>query len=1073
MNYFLLNNIKKRNFKKNPKMPKRPEIRTFLEKLENSRLYYILMAVFTLLIFAVDLTLPKGRIIWALYILPITAISWKLKKSSYTYLLSLFYILLIVASLLLDPAGPVPFEILLFNRILGIFVLISVTYYLVKRKEAAEMLIERENQLNNAIKYNPLPLMVRAEDGEVITINNAWTEASGYTIEDIPTIPEWAAKAYRDRQNAMIADISDVFNKIGKVAFGEHTIFSKNGEKRIWDLNAAQFGYLPDTRRAVITMAFDVTERKQIERRLEESIKTYSQTFNNTSVGIAHIDRNGKWLWVNRKLLEMLNFTPEELYARTFLDITHPEDLDKGTETDRRLWNHEIEEGIVEKRYITKDGKVLWVNIAISLADEGSGNEYKIAVIQDVSERKRFEEALKESEERFRKTFEFASAGIAHTLPDGTWLRLNDRYCELLGYTRSELENLSYLDVTYPEDLEKELENKRKLLSGEIRYFSMEKRYIRKNGSIQWVLLNCSLASEYSNNLIYFVSVVEDLTHHKKIEQELQIRRIRAEQLSSISKALSDVELDFQTVIETAVKCVHEFTGDPAGIRLISDDGAFIPYSSVYDSDEDIMAVLYEMASGIEQFSNEGLSGQAVRTGSSILISDMDRSAETIFIKQEFRPFIEKLGAGSILIVPLIVDVQVLGVLVVIRNHSRQSLTKDDKAFLEEIAGRIAQRIINARLYKEKLREIEIRKRTEEMLIESERRFRTLTEFLPQIVWTSAPDGSVDYYNGRWSQYSGVPAEEAYGWNWGFLLHPEDKEPTLKAWHHAIETGEPFEIAHRLKRYDGEFRWHISRGVSLKNIRGKIIKWFCTATDINEEKAAQERLGLTLKELERSNNELEQFAYIASHDLQEPIRMIRSYSQLLEKRYKEKLDKKAEDYLGFIDEGGTRMHLLVSDLLQYSRITTKARPFEAVDCSLVVDNVLADLKIKIAEEKARVDSKELPVVKGDRTQIRQLFQNLIQNAIKFKSTRRPEIQIGAGRKGNYWQFHVSDNGIGIEKEFFERIFVIFQRLHEREKYPGTGIGLAICKKIVERHSGQIWVESEPGNGTTFYFTLPV
>ncbi|MGE5439042.1 MAG: ATP-binding protein, partial [Bacteroidota bacterium] len=557
-----------------------------------------------------------------------------------------------------------------------------------------------------------------------------------------------------------------------------------------------------------------------------------------------------------------------------------------------------------------------------------------------ITERKRYEEAVKESEERFRKTFEFASAGIAHTLPDGTWLRMNERYCELLGYSQSELQNLSYLDITHPDDKQKELENKKKLLSGELRYFSMEKRYIRKDGSIQWVLLNCSLASEFSTNLVYYVSVVEDLSHHKQVEHELELRRIRAEQLAAISKALNEVEIDPQAVIESGVRYASEFLEDPAGIRLISDDGSFTPYSSVYHSDGEVLRVLKELASGVEQYAEEGIIGQVIRRGSSILVGDINQRINSkVKAGTEFRSYIEKLEAGSLLAVPLKVDRKVYGVLVLLRKRVSPGFSTEDVDFVEEIAGRIAQRIANARLYNEKLQEIEIRRRTEEML-------------------------------------------------------------------------------------------------------------------------------------KRSNSDLEQFAYVASHDLQEPIRMIRSYVQLLEKRYRDRLDKKAEDYMGFISDGALRMQQLVSDLLQYSRITTKAQVFESVDCSLVLADVLTDLKIRIAEENALVEFKDLPVVTGEKTQIRQLFQNLIQNALKFKGEKRPEVHIGAERVGSYWQFYVSDNGIGIEKEFFERIFIIFQRLHEREKYPGTGIGLAMCKKIVERHSGKIWVESEPGHGTTFYFTLP-
>ncbi|HEY9618819.1 MAG TPA: ATP-binding protein [Crinalium sp.] len=227
------------------------------------------------------------------------------------------------------------------------------------------------------------------------------------------------------------------------------------------------------------------------------------------------------------------------------------------------------------------------------------------------------------------------------------------------------------------------------------------------------------------------------------------------------------------------------------------------------------------------------------------------------------------------------------------------------------------------------------------------------------------------------------------------------------------------------------------------------------------------------EELARSNVELQQFAYVASHDLQEPLRMVTSYLQLLERRYKDKLDADAHDFIGFAVDGASRMKTLIQDLLTYSRVGTHGKPFERVNCSAVVERAIANLKIAIEENNAIVTCNLLPNVIGDASQLGQLFQNLLSNAIKFRRTDVvPQIYIGADEQATAWQFYVRDNGIGIEAEYAERIFVIFQRLHGRTEYPGTGIGLAVCKKIVERHGGQIWIQSELGMGTTFYFTLP-
>lgn len=237
-------------------------------------------------------------------------------------------------------------------------------------------------------------------------------------------------------------------------------------------------------------------------------------------------------------------------------------------------------------------------------------------------------------------------------------------------------------------------------------------------------------------------------------------------------------------------------------------------------------------------------------------------------------------------------------------------------------------------------------------------------------------------------------------------------------------------------------------------------------------KRAQAALAEKAEELARSNTELEHFAYIASHDLQEPLRMVASYVQLLARRYKGKLDAEADEFIGFAVDGATRMQALINALLAYSRIGTKGKPFEVVDCEKIIAVALKDLQLALEESKAVVTHDPLPTVAGDGTQLRQLFQNLIANAIKFRGVESPKIYLSAERKGGEWIVSCRDNGIGIDSQFSERIFVIFQRLHSKEEYPGTGIGLALCKKIVERHGGRIWVESEVGKGSTFRFTIP-
>ncbi len=330
--------------------------------------------------------------------------------------------------------------------------------------------------------------------------------------------------------------------------------------------------------------------------------------------------------------------------------------------------------------------------------------------------------------------------------------------------------------------------------------------------------------------------------------------------------------------------------------------------------------------------------------------------------------------------------------------------------------------------------------------------------------------GIIGWVNDTFSLLSGYAKSDVIGTNVGALfaggqnvyetMHPKLREAS----HRRAET--------QMCRKDGS---RIPVLVTLSAVRSDadmITHHVLEFSDIAELRRTREELILRTRDLGRSNLELEQFAYVASHDLQEPLRMVASYTQLIGQRYRGKLDADADEFIGFAVDGAVRMQAIINDLLMLSRIGTHNMPFTRVDANQSLEMAMTNLRLAIDESGAKIVCGPLPMLDADSSQLTRLFQNLIGNAIKFRGDRRPVVETGAERQDGEWIFHVRDNGIGIAPEYFERVFMMFQRLHSRQEYSGTGIGLTICKKIIERHGGRIWIESEPGKGTTFFFSIP-
>jgi PAS domain S-box-containing protein len=365
-------------------------------------------------------------------------------------------------------------------------------------------------------------------------------------------------------------------------------------------------------------------------------------------------------------------------------------------------------------------------------------------------------------------------------------------------------------------------------------------------------------------------------------------------------------------------------------------------------------------------------------------------------------------------------------------------------------------------------RDITQRKQAEAAVLASEARFRQLADAMPQIVWTANPDGYIDYFNERWYEFTGFSRNTLGDGSWEPILHSDDVQHCRESWYGAVRSGKPYHIEYRFwNRHEERWRWFMGRALPVRDAAGNIVKWFGSCVDIDDQKRVED-------ELRRTNQDLEQFAFSASHDLQEPLRSIKIYSELLMRTCGHAIDTQGQEILTYLQSGATRMEMLVRDLLSYTQVAKFENVAEPADAGNALASALATLDRAVTETGARITADPLPPIRVHGMHLQQLFQNLIGNAIKYRSPERaPVVHVTAERQSGQWIFGVIDNGIGIEPEYKEKIFGLFKRLHTNDEYSGTGIGLAICRRIVDRYHGRIWVESEPGKGSTFRFILPV
>ncbi len=699
------------------------------------------------------------------------------------------------------------------------------------------------------------------------------------------------------------------------------------------------------------------------------------------------------------------------------------------------------------------------------------------------------EDALRESEGRLRTVLDNSRDGINMLdLATGRYVFMSSAQAEMTGFTAEELCDMTAQaadERVHPEDRDISVTQQRRVAAGEDLPEPVEYRWKVKSGEYRWFSDSRQLVRDAQGRPVAMVGVSRDITARKLAESN---QRLVNDILRVVNRGVGDLHC----LMKEMLRLLRESTGfDAVGLRLrLGENFPYFEHDGFSDEflrEENFLCAKRGDGSTIRDDQGQAvlectcglvLSGRTDPTlpffteGGSFwtnVSSDLLALTPEVDPRTNPRNRCIHVGYQSVALIPVRAAEEIIGLLQL--NGRREGcFTPESIRFYESLADNIGLALQ--------------RKRAEEALRESEARFRSMFEGHGAVMLLLERNtGRIVDANDAAARFYGYSREQLRSMRVTQInqLPPPEVSAELR---NAASVGKNhFLFPHRLA--GGEVRWVevYSSAVSIKDQP----MLFSVIHDVTARREAEEALrrlnaeleavndGLaaTADELARSNQELEAFAYIAGHDLQEPLRNISGFAMLIQERYKGQLDARGDEYIGFMYEGAQRMSQMISDLLAYSRVGTKGKQFMPVDMNSIVEYARGNLQAAIAEAGATVTSDALPTMSVDATQMGQLFQNLIGNAIKFRAPGRPpEVHVSAQREGEHWLVRIRDNGIGIEPSQAQRVFVLFQRLHTRDKYEGMGIGLAICKKIIEGHGGKIWVESKPGEGSTFCFTLP-
>ena len=637
---------------------------------------------------------------------------------------------------------------------------------------------------------------------------------------------------------------------------------------------------------------------------------------------------------------------------------------------------------------------------------------------------------------------------------DGRYLGVNRAWEEFFGVPRAEMVGGSVTDL-YPGDpatAERHAAMDAQLWKSPGRQ-SYEIQLAMRDGRVRHTIYYKATFANADGDVAGLIGTIVDITESRQSEQSVAIENAVARYLGS-TDSLGDA-------IRGIMQVMCERLDWACAARWSLDESDNLLHCVETWSVEDPKVRTFLEASSRETFvpGTSGLIRRVLATGQSVWVADVTERPD--FLRG---PLAKSSGLRGAFALPVLMGERVLGA---IEFFSREARNPDK--WLLQITVSVGRQI----------GQLMARREAEEAMRESEERFRGLTELSSDWYWEQDEEFRFTMLSHGVAGSLAMPPESMVG-RLRWEMEMTGMTPAQVEEHKAVlEAHKPFhdlEYGHR--DASGALHYVSTSGEPLFDAEGRFRGYRGIGKDITrrkvDEKAlreAHDELELKARELERSNEELQQFAYVASHDLQEPLRMVSSYTQLLVRRYGDKLDGDAKEFMDYIVDGAARMKQLIEDLLAYSRVGTRGRELEATDSGAALDKALVNLRVAQEASGAAVTRDELPMVVADPGQLTQLFQNLIGNAIKFRGEEAPRIHVTAEDRERVWIFTVKDNGIGLDTQYADRIFMMFQRLHNKTEYPGTGIGLAICKKIVDRHGGRIWVESKPGEGSAFGFTI--